>query len=71
METQIVPVNGIVESVNTITGSVYSVSCGFKLDTITISISTEHGISSIALSATHARDYTVGASVVLQIGEVR
>lgn len=61
----------IVESVNTITGSVYSVSRGYSAGTIVVSVKTEHGISSIALSANCARDYVVDSVVVLQIGEVR
>ena len=61
----------IVESVNTLSGTVDSISCGIRTNTISIMVKTAHGFATIPLPATHAREYIVGANVVLSIGEIR
>lgn len=61
---------GIIESVNTLTGTVTGITRGMR-GGIAVQVETEHGYATIPLPMTHAKDYTVGSQVVISIGEVR
>lgn len=50
-----------------IAGTVHSVSRGFRADTITVQFDTPHGIASLALPQSCARDYVVGQPVTLSV----
>jgi hypothetical protein len=50
-----------------IAGIVYSVSRGFRAETITVQIETPHGITSLALPADCVRSFTVGQSITLSV----